>query len=331
MNPKKKQPRTPFVPDPEQMALKPDVSGNTINGLGETAVRSPSPIYWHHPKKIAHGKMQRWMLKRTIEVAPETGDLENNFGGRGSNRRAAIADEKVEVNSAEFTSQCKTIALANEADQVGITRLRPEWIFDSYEANYPTVIVLAMAMNHAELATAPAAPSVVEVMRQYNRGTRASRALADWIRQQGYQAEAHGGPTAGSFLLIPPAIEAGLGELGKHGSIINREFGASFRLAGVLTDMPLDVDSAETFGVDEFCHLCHLCTDRCPPDAIFKEKQTVRGEVKWYVDFDACIPYFNETQGCGICIAVCPWSRPGVAPKLADKMLRRQAQLENER
>ena len=217
------------------------------------------------------------------------------------------------------------------ADLVGITRLQPEWVFDGYEADYPTVIILAVAMDHAELATAPEVPSVVEVMRQYNRGTRASRALADWIREQGYRAEAHGGPTAGSFLLIPPALEAGLGELGKHGSIINREFGASFRLAGVLTDMPLDVDSVETFGVDDFCHLCRLCTDSCPPDAIFKEKQTVRGEVKWYVDFDACIPYFNETQGCGICIAVCPWSRPGVAPKLADKMLRRRAQLDTEK
>ncbi|MGB0385352.1 MAG: 4Fe-4S dicluster domain-containing protein [Ardenticatenaceae bacterium] len=318
--------RQPFVPDPEQMALMPDVSGNTINGLGETQKRPPTPIYWHHPKKIAHGKMQRWMLKRTIEVAPETGDLEHNFGGRGSRERAAMASERVSKSSAEFTAQCKTFALANEADLVGITRLQPEWVFEGYEADYPTVIIMAMAMDHAELATAPEAPSVVEVMRQYNRGTRASRAVADWIRQHGYRAEAHGGPTAGSFLLIPPALEAGLGELGKHGSIINREFGASFRLAGVLTDMPLDVDSAEPFGVDEFCHLCRLCTDSCPPNAIFKEKQTVRGEVKWYVDFDTCIPYFNETQGCGICIAVCPWSRPGVAPKLANKMLRRRAQ-----
>ena len=27
---------------------------------------------------------------------------------------------------------------------------------------------------------------------------------------------------------------------------------------------------------------------------------------KWYVDFDKCIPYFAETSGCAICIAVCP-------------------------
>lgn len=309
------------------MALVPDISGNTINGLGETETRPPSPIYWHPPKKIAHGDMQLWMLNRTVEVAPETADLEKNFGGRGAKKRAEIAPKQASKSPAEFTAQCKTFALANEADLVGITRLQPEWIFDGYEADYPTVVIMGVAMDHAELATAPEAPSVVEVMRQYNRGTRASRAVADWIRQQGYRAEAHGGPTAGSFLLVPPALEAGLGELGKHGSLINRTYGASLRLAGVLTDMPLDVDSATTFGVDDFCHLCRLCTDSCPPDAIFKTKQTVRGEEKWYVDFDACIPYFNQTQGCGICIAVCPWSLPGIAPKLADKMLHRQAKL----
>ncbi len=323
---KKKNVRLPFVPDPEQLALIPDVSGNAINGLGETSTRAPSPIYWHHPKKIAHGDMQQWMLKRTIEVAPETGDLENNFGGRAPNHPADIAPTKQEKSSAEFTAQCKTFALANEADLVGITRMQPEWVFEGYEVDYPNIIVLAVSMDHQELATAPESPSVVEVMRAYNRGTRASRTVANWIREQGYRAEAHGGPTAGPFLLIPPAIAAGLGELGKHGSIINREYGSSFRLAGVVTDMPLDIDSAESFGADDFCHLCSLCTDSCPPDAIFKTKQTVRGEQKWYVDFDKCIPYFNQTQGCGICIAVCPWSRPGIAPKLAEKMLKRQAQ-----
>jgi epoxyqueuosine reductase QueG len=46
---------------------------------------------------------------------------------------------------------------------------------------------------------------------------------------------------------------------------------------------------------------------------------------KWYVDFDKCLPFFNENKGCGICIAVCPWSRPGVADTLVQKMARRRA------
>jgi len=53
----------------------------------------------------------------------------------------------------------------------------------------------------------------------------------------------------------------------------------------------------------------------------------VRGVEKWYVDFDKCIPFFAETSGCAICIAVCPWSLPGVGENLSDKLARRAARL----
>ena len=112
--------------------------------------------------------------------------------------------------------------------------------------------------------------------------------------------------------------------MGKHGSIINRQLGSSLRLAGVTTDLPLIADAPDVFGADDFCLSCQICTNACPPDAIFRDKQTVRGEEKWYVDFDKCMPYFAQQWGCGICIAVCPWSRPGTAPKLAEKMSRRR-------
>jgi len=75
--------------------------------------------------------------------------------------------------------------------------------------------------------------------------------------------------------------------------------------------------------VDEFCQNCRVCEDACPPFAITPEKHTVRGAEKWYVDFDKCIPFFAETSGCAICIAVCPWSRPGVGLNLAAKLARR--------
>jgi epoxyqueuosine reductase QueG len=47
----------------------------------------------------------------------------------------------------------------------------------------------------------------------------------------------------------------------------------------------------------------------------------VRGESKWYVDFDKCIPYFVKTYGCAICIEVCPWSEPGRGEWLSAKLL----------
>jgi epoxyqueuosine reductase QueG len=44
------------------------------------------------------------------------------------------------------------------------------------------------------------------------------------------------------------------------------------------------------------------------------------------VDFNKCIPYFAESASCGICIAVCPWTRPDVRPKLLATMARRLGQ-----
>ena len=87
----------------------------------------------------------------------------------------------------------------------------------------------------------------------------------------------------------------------------------------------------DSFGVDDFCYGCRVCTDACPPDAIAPHKRLVRGTTKWAVDFDRCLPYFAESYGCGICIAVCPWSTPGAAPRLAENMLRKQQRRERQR
>jgi len=59
---------------------------------------------------------------------------------------------------------------------------------------------------------------------------------------------------AGSMVMIPAAIKAGLGELGWHGSMIHRTFGANFWLALVLTNLPL-----EEAGENVFCTNCRVC------------------------------------------------------------------------
>ena len=63
--------------------------------------------------------------------------------------------------------------------------------------------------------------------------------------------------------------------------------------------------------------------NRAIADAIGPEKMAVRGENKWYVNFDKCIPFFNEHFGCGICIVVCPWSEPGRGPRIVEQLKRR--------
>ena len=58
--------RAPFVPDPSQMTLWPEISGNVINGLGERTKRRPSPVYWHEPDTIPHWPLQGWFAEKYV-------------------------------------------------------------------------------------------------------------------------------------------------------------------------------------------------------------------------------------------------------------------------
>ncbi len=297
-------------------------SGNAINGLGEAAFRRPRPIYHTFDHAVPHRFAQIPFYLRCMQV-PAALAVVISVELMKLRQPAPVAPLAVEDTPESWSGRIKTFALENGADVVGITRFDPAWTFEGHQFDYRWIVMLGQAMDLAELASAPSGRALAVAMRTYLRGHRVARKLADWLRGQGWLAEGSGKPMLNGVNMIPAAVAAGLGELGKHGSLINRRHGSLLRLAMVLTDVPLMDDGNQVIGVDEFCASCQLCTSRCPPRAIFDEKQLVRGERKWYVDFDKCVPYFNEARGCGICLAVCPWSQPGVSEGLAAKMLRR--------
>lgn len=325
------QPKPPYDPLPIFTEAFPACSGNDVNGLGEAEYRQASPFFWHPPNKQAFGKLQQ-TVSEYHQQSPEIREVFSPNVNRGVDP-IAQAPVHVKRTAAEWTDEIKTVALENEGDLVGIAAMQPDYVYEGYAIDEPWVILVGVSMDHASLDLAP--PSLeepeagVEVGRQYNRAARACRILRNHILSQGYFAKAWQGPYASALNMMPAAIEAGFGELGKHGSLINREFGSMFRLSAITTDMPLLPDAPADFCADDFCTQCQVCTRACPPDAITDAKQMVRGVEKWYVDFDKCIPYFGETLGCGICIAKCPWSKPGTAPRLAKKLLRRRARREN--
>jgi len=318
--------RGTWTPQPETLALLRS-SGNEINGVGESTTRRPSPFFWHPPDQHPWGDLQL-LARKNSRKCP--GSTEAFQGAYTYSELIPVAKTRNESSPQEFAEATKSFAFSHEADDIGIAVMDPLYVFEGYTINHPWVIVLALAHNYERLREVPSDETngvgVCDVGDQYARGTRSSYALANWIRSQGYRADPYPGPMAGALLLIPPAISAGLGELGKHGSLISPRFGAGVRLAGVTTDLPLVPTRPIQFGADEFCATCQVCTQACPPRAIAPNKQMVRGVERWYVDFDKCIPYFAEAASCGICIAECPWTRPAVRPKLLATMARRMGQ-----
>lgn len=312
-----------FVPCQEQMKLWPGISGNTINGVGETERRRPSPIYWHAPEMTPHGRLQVWMMEQGVRI-PALHQRRQARAEIIARSPVEIAPERVERNPLTNAREVKELAHSQGAKLVGIARTDPEWVFAGYDFDYPWLVLLGVAMDYERLRTAPEVTAALAVVDGYTDGWRVAQPLADHIRRLGWRAEPRGGPPAGPINLIPAALACGFGELGKHGSIINGELGSSFRLAAVFTDLPLTEDAPTDIGAEDFCLNCQVCVDGCPVNAISNEKQLVRGVMKWSVDFDRCLPYFNENYGCAVCVAVCPWSAPGRSPRLTEKMLRRR-------
>lgn len=316
-----------YSPDPEYLARFPDISGNAVNGLGEADTRRPSRFFWHPPEEQSHGELQSFVLERFREVQAHhpawSPDVDR---GPAPTERDTVPDARTPE---EWTSRLKRFALEHDADLVGIAPLDPLWIYDGYEIAEPWVVMLGVAHDFDKIREAPSTRDNLtcqaEIRTQYTRAARAAAHLRNFILETGHEATAHQGPMAAALSMIPAAIAAGLGELGKHGSLINRTYGSNFRLAAVTTTLPLVADRADIFGADDFCQNCRACTAACPPQAIYPEKQTVRGVEKWYVDFDKCLPFFGEYFGCALCVSVCPWSHPGVAERLVVKMARRGA------
>lgn len=200
-------------------------------------------------------------------------------------------------------------ALATGADLVGFTTVKDSFVFEGVEPVHKYAVVLAMEMDYERINTAPDAPSGIEVLRIYWRLGAVAVKVAEFLRALGYPARAHhprgfrGRPP--TILHTLAAIDAGLGEAGRTGLLITKEFGPRVRVATVTTDLELLQSPENIFGVEEFCSTCHLCQDACEGDAIPPEQSQVRGVDKYTIDPYKCLPYFAKYDGCNLCVSKC--------------------------
>lgn len=303
----------------------PPLSGNVINGLGEEVTRRPDHVFFGDSYQRAWGKLD-WYFQ-VMEPTSIHRQIAQIFW-QDSGRVGLVASRNTAPSDpAVAAALVKEAAKRFGAGLVGITKMDHRFCYHDSSPDFHYAISIAWPMDREEMLYAPSQRSNQEIMDAYRQVNRVAIRLAAYLRSLGHPAQASTNLAPGSsteVLHVPVAISAGLGQLGKHGSLITVEFGSNVRLATVLTDLPLAIDQPADIGVDDLCRNCRICETNCPPHAIFSQKQLVRGEKKWYVNFDKCAPYFAETRGCGICIEVCPWSEPGRGIELTQTILERR-------
>lgn len=269
-----------------------------------------------------------WHVSDLFTEAKEHEDRREGFSDAFTQNRNPAADKTIFASPLEASETVKRVAREVGAADVGITRVDKRWLYsekfsDMSRISRPNditddlthVIVTVQPMNRSLIDTVPSALSGAATGLGYSHDALVVLALAQFIRNLGYQAVAS---MNDSSLAIPMAIQAGLGEYGRHGLLITPEYGPAVGLGKVFTDMPLNTDSPLSFGVREFCEQCGICAGACPVKAIdsgppskhVHNISNIKGVKKWTVNGEKCFAYWaQQNTDCAVCIRVCPFNR----------------------
>lgn len=127
-------------------------------------------------------------------------------------------------------------------------------------------------------------------------------------------------PSQRPFVDSAPVLEkalaekAGLGWIGKHTLVLNKEAGSWFFLGEILTNIPLPTNQKIA---DNKCGDCTACLKVCPTDAFVAPYQLnatrcisyLTIELKGTIPEEFREPIGNRVFGCDDCQAICPWNK----------------------
>ena len=277
----------------------------------------------------SHGKVNEWRKAEGFtqkdyalrNAAWHISDVLANVRG-DKNRREGFTDlftlqeevarETTDLGTpAQAAKVIKRVAKLFGASMVGITNFDQRWQYKSRfsdiegkdqpaeistETGLDHVIVLAIPMDYELMKTVPSALGSAATGMGYSNDTTLLIALSQYIRGLGYEAFGSLNDTA---LSIPYAIKAGLGQFGRNGLLITKDFGPRVRLGRIYTNMPLAHDKAINFGVQKFCEICKRCAKTCPsksipmgePSSTPLSISNLKGVRKWTVDVEKCFAF----------------------------------------
>jgi reductive dehalogenase len=238
---------------------------------------------------------------------------------------------KANMSPQEASKRVKGFARNIGADLVGIAEINPMWIYShrgeifhhnwedwgkAIQADHRYAIVVAEEMAFHMIGPSPHTPSVMESMKNYAKGAYIATQLAAFIANLGYQAEAN--HLRHYTAILPPlAVDAGLGEVGRLGYLMTKEFGPRIRLSAVTTDLPLVPDKPIDIGVEDFCKFCKKCAVCCPSQSIplDHDPKPSNGTLRWKLNEETCFEYWGKAgTDCCVCMRVCPWSHARTFP-----------------
>jgi reductive dehalogenase len=246
---------------------------------------------------------------------------------RGGAYGSGLIPDALKSDSELLTRSIKQTALFIGAVSVGITKFDRRWLYSTNRVGEPYnvpesikyAIVALIEMDYDAIATSPAFPASAATALGYSKMAFVEIYLTAFIRHLGFNAIPCGNDVA---LSVPLAIDAGLGQYGRHGLLITKDYGSRVRIAKVLTDMPLLHDEPDhTFNqsVIRFCEDCEKCAEHCPNQCIpFGKDRTWEGKtisnnpgvLKWYVNVESCYGFWLENgSDCSNCIRACPYNK----------------------
>ncbi len=271
-------------------------------------------ISWRREQGLADPLLRRMLAERGLDDVPQwtkDGDVRmrahRSWSALAADRDGPVAPDRREISDvAATTARIKAEAMALGADLVGCAALTPIMIDRGFDMAHRNVIAIVVGEDYANVLDGSRAIEA-ETYRVYVRLAEIATALACHIRAMGYPAWAHhNGAT--EIQAIPAMAHCGIGELGRHGSLINPDLAANFRPSFVTTDLPLVVDAPLEFGVEDYCESCNLCRNNCPGDAIATDHILTEGLKRWRIDMEKCYPYSRLHDAyCHICVDVCPY------------------------
>ena len=247
--------------------------------------------------------------------------------------KGKVNPEQVPVTDpAAMTRHIKAVARYMGADIVAIAKAHPSFMYkgsryvqdgvaeDAYEQDtpeelvrkFPCLIVTTTAWDYDKLQAhrhhiGDAAYHVSQM-----RGVTILKALEGYVKELGYSAiRGVSNPQAAG-------LAAGVGELGRNGLIINKDYGARIHMPDpIMTDLPLVPDEPVDIGVEDFCKICRKCAISCPTNSIpWEGKEVFNGVEKYKINWLTCYklrPFTKEHWGsCLTCATVCPFTKPNV-------------------